>query len=183
MKEILFQIEDILNQPNLFFNSYQSIGRVIISGVLFYFFLIIVLNISGKRSITNLSMYDYIVTLALGSLVSSAIILKSVSLMDGVVGVIILLILQFMVTYLTRFNIGLFKFLNPSPSVLFYKGDFIEENLKKNRATKDEVFAAIRAQGQTTSDQIFAVLLESNGNLSVIKSASEKYAHEISRFI
>ncbi|MGX7107976.1 DUF421 domain-containing protein [Facklamia miroungae] len=183
MKDLLFEIEKLLNQPNLLFNSYQDIWRVVISGILFYFFLIIVLNISGKRSITNLSMYDYIVTLALGSLVSSAIILKSVSFMDGVVGVLILLALQFLITYLTRFNVGLFRFLNPAPSVLFYKGTFVEENLRKNRATKDEVYAAIRSQGQTTSDQIFAVVLESNGNLSVIKSASEEYAHEITRYL
>lgn len=183
MARFLYKIEYLLGQPNLVFNKNDVILRIIISGVVFYLSLILLMNVFGKRSISNLSMYDYVTTLAMGSIVSSAIILKEITILDGLSGVLVLLFLQFCVTFLTARQPKLFDILNPNPKVVFLEGKFILDNMKKNRITKNEVLSAIRIQGQTSSDQIFAVVLETNGVLSVIKSVSEDKREEITRFL
>lgn len=183
MAHFFEQIEQALNQPNLIFNDWQTVLRIVFSGVFIYFTLILIMNLFGKRSIANLSMHDYVVTLAMGSIVASTIISKDATILDGLVGVIVLLTLQYLVTLTSIHYARFFKTINSSPVVLFLEGEFIEENLSKNRITHFEVYSAIRMQGQTTSDNIFAVVLESNGNLSIIKSTSEEKRDEITQYI
>ena len=183
MIDFINQMENKINQPNLVFNDWQTVIRIALSGIVIYFLLILIINLYGKRSISNLSMHDYVVTIAMGSMVGSTIISKDASLADGVIGILALLSLQFLVTFLARDDSRFFRALNSTPSVLFLEGEFISKNLKANRMTQDEVYSAIREQGQTTSDQIYAVVIESNGNLSVITSATEEYKKEITRFL
>lgn len=183
MTDLFDFIENSLSQPNLVFNNWQTFFRVSLSGIFIYFTLIVIINLFGKRSIANLSMHDYIVTLAMGSIVASTIISKDATLVDGLAGVLILLVLQYLVTLTTSRYSKFFKTINAKPAVLFLEGKFIEKNIKDNRITRNEIYSVIRMQGQTTSDNIFAVILESNGNLSVIKSASEEKREEITQYL
>lgn len=183
MADFINQMENKINQPNLLFNDWQTIVRIVLSGILIYFSLILIINLFGKRSIASLSMHDYVVTIAMGSIVGSTIVSKTASLFDGLIGILILMALQFLVTYLSRIDERFFRHLNSKPRVLFIEGQFIEENMKSNRVTREEIYSAIREQGQTTSDQIYAVVIESNGALSVIKSATKDYKEEITRFL
>lgn len=182
MKDLFFHIENVLNQPNLIFENGQTTIRIVLSGILMYLFLIFILNISGKRSIANLSMHDYVVTLAMGSIVSTTIISKDATIIDGLMGILVLLMLQYFVTFISTVNSKFFKTVNQRPTVLFIEGEFLKENLKKNRIHPNEIYSAIRMQGQTTSDNIFAVMLETNGQLSVIKSVSKEKRDEITRY-
>ncbi|MGO1580205.1 MAG: DUF421 domain-containing protein [Peptoniphilaceae bacterium] len=183
MASIMHKIENLINQPNLLYENTTIIIRIAISGAIFYILLIVIMNLFGKRSMSNLSMYDYVTTLAMGSIVSSAIILKEVTIFNGLIGILILLLLQFIVTYISSYYPNLFNILNPNPSLLYLDGKFIEKNIRKNRITKNEIMAAIRMQGQTTSDNISAVILEANGTLSVIKDISEERKDEIVKFL
>lgn len=182
MKDLFFYIENLFNQPNLIFDNYQTTIRIVLSGILMYLLLIFILNISGKRSIANLSMHDYVVTLAMGSIVSTTIISKDVTIIDGLIAILILLVLQYFVTLASTMNSNFFKTINKRPTVLFIEGELLKKNLKTNRIHPNEVYSAIRMQGQTTSDNIFAVILETNGQLSVIKSASKEKREEITQY-
>lgn len=155
MAHILHQIEAFLNQPNLLFTDYQSTIRVLITSIFIYFMLILILNIFGTRSISSLSVHDYIVTLAMGSILSSTIIFKEVTIVDGLLSILFLLILQYFVTFISSYSTKTFSILNPNPKVLFLEGEFIEENIKANQINRDEIYSAIRIQGETTSDNIF----------------------------
>lgn len=183
MANFFNQLETTLSQPNLIFNNWQTVLRVLLSGIFIYFTLILIINLFGKRSIANLSMHDYVVTLAMGSIVASTIISKDATIVDGLVGVLVLLALQYLMTLTTSRNSKIFKAINAKPKVLFLEGEFIENNIKKKRVTHEEIYSAIRMQGQTTSDNIYAVILESNGNLSVIKSVSKEKKEEITRYL
>lgn len=183
MANYINQLENRIGQPYLIFNDQQTVIRIIVSAIIIYIIFIILVNLYGKRSIANLSMHDYVVTIAMGSIVASTILSKDASLFDGFIGILTLLSLQWFVTMLSRYDSRFFRFMNVKPRVLFIEGKFIEDNMKTNRVTQDEIYSVIREQGQTTSDQIYAVILESNGNLSVIKSATDGYKDEITRYL
>lgn len=182
MSDFLRQIEQLINVPEFLHQSSSELGKIIISTAIFYFLLILIFHTFGKRSIAHLSTYDFVVTLAIGSVVASTIILD-VQFTSGLVAVLILFILQFVITFISSRFGKLFSFLNSSPRVLYYKGEFLEENMVKSRITKREIYSAIRKSGECTSDFVEAIVLEPDGRLSIIKEMSEERAQEITQFI
>jgi len=109
--------------------------------------------------------------------------MSEVTFLNGLIAVVLFLVLQYLVTKLSavwpKFN----SILNPSPKVVFFEGEFIEKNLKKARINKEEVYSAIRLQARTTSDQVYAVIVETNGSLSVMTNVSEGYEDEITKYM
>lgn len=172
-----------LQESNFWFNDWPSFWRIAFSTISLFVILILVLNLFGKRSIADLSMHDHITTLAIGSIVSSTLILEEITLLNGLVSIVLMLALQFLVTFLASRFPNFFSTLNPKPVCVFLKGDYLENNLKKTRTTKEEVLSAIRRNSGTSSDQVFAVILERNGALSVITSVSAGYEEEITKYI
>jgi len=180
---IIENIEKALGQPNLLFNTWQGIIRITITSIVFYFLLIFILKFLGNRSIGNFSVYDFVATLTIGSVVSSTLVFREITFLNGLLAVVIFLLLQYSVSRLISKWPGLNRLLNPSPKVVFFKGKFMKQNMKKARINRDEIYAAIRLQTNRTSDQIYAVILETNGSLSVVIRASAGYEHEITRFL
>ncbi len=72
---------DTLN--NIFFQNWQSISRTLISTALAYIAMIIMLRISGKRTLAKMNAFDFIVTIALGSSLATVALSKDVALADG----------------------------------------------------------------------------------------------------
>lgn len=82
----------------MFFQSWWEILRTILVGGLAYLALIVSLRISGKRTLTKLNAFDLVVTVALGSTLSSILLDESISLAEGVVALAVLIFLQFAVS-------------------------------------------------------------------------------------
>ncbi|WP_240493046.1 DUF421 domain-containing protein [Kushneria phosphatilytica] len=77
----------------------QSIGHVLIVGILTYLALIVVLRLSGKRTLSKWNAFDFVVTIALGSVLASALMSSSVSLLQSIVALCVLVLLQFAITF------------------------------------------------------------------------------------
>jgi len=84
----------------IFFDSWESIVRTIIITILAYISLVILLRISGKRTLSKMNAFDFIVTVALGSTLASVLLTKDVALADGVLAFILLIGLQYIITKL-----------------------------------------------------------------------------------
>jgi len=159
----------------MFFEDSYGLLRVLLVGSLAYIGLVLLLRISGKRTLSKMNAFDLIVTVALGSTLATVLLSKDVPLAEGILAFALLIFLQFAVTWLsvrsTRFR-GVIK---AEPSLIFYQGQYLEQTLKAERVLKVEVLAAIREQGFASVDSILAVVLETDGSFSVI-SGDEKIA-------
>ncbi|WP_372867544.1 hypothetical protein [Planomicrobium okeanokoites] len=82
----------------LLFDGWKSILRIVIMASLAYPFLIVLLRISGKRSITNVNIFDFIITVTYGATLSSVITSEKVSFADGVAVLSMLTLLQYIVS-------------------------------------------------------------------------------------
>ncbi len=155
----------------IFFSSWADIGRVLLVGPLAYLTLLLMLRVSGKRTLSKLNAFDFIVTVALGSVLASTLLSKDVALAESVAALAVLIFGQFIITYLSvrskRFQ-GLVK---GEPTLLYHKQRFLESSLKRTRVTKEEIRAAVRASGQKSLEQVGAVVLETDGSLSVVGGA------------
>ena len=157
----------------IFFNSWESLIRLLVSVLVIYPIIIIFLRIYGKRSLSKLNMFDFIVTVALGSIFASSVISQNVTVADGLLAFLLLLSAQFIVTKLAL-SLGFFdKLIKSEPTIVFRNGTFLEEYMKRVRVSKEEILYAIRQNGIACLNDVGAVVMETNGTMSVLKQKDE----------
>lgn len=155
----------------MFFNSMADLVRVVIVGTLAYVSLIVLLRISGKHTLSKMNAFDLVVTVALGSTLATVLLSKDVALMEGIVGFLVLIALQYGVAWTSVRAAWARKLVKSEPSLLFYRGVFLDTAMRHERVARDEVRAAVRSQGIAEMQQVGAVVLETDGSFSVIRAA------------
>nr|WP_316931997.1 YetF domain-containing protein [Hymenobacter sp. DG25B] len=154
-----------------FFSSWTSIARILLVGVAAYAGLVVLLRVSGKRTLTKMNAFDLVVTVALGSTLATVLLTKSVALTDGLTAFALLIFLQFVLTWLSIRSRAVSRLVKSEPALLVYQGQFLPAALKEERITEDEVLASLRAHGLASIADAGAVVLETNGELSVLRHA------------
>ncbi|HSP77811.1 MAG TPA: YetF domain-containing protein [Myxococcaceae bacterium] len=152
----------------MFFNSWSTMLRVVVVGSLAYVALVLLLRVSGKRTLSKLNAFDFVVTVALGSTLATILLSRDVALAEGVTAFALLIGLQFLITWLSVRSRRISALVKSEPSLLFYRGQFLPEAMRRQRVTEKEVLAVIRAQGQLALEDVEGVVLETDGSLSVI---------------
>jgi uncharacterized membrane protein YcaP (DUF421 family) len=131
--------------------------------------LVAFLRLSGKRTLTKLNVFDLVVTVALGSTLSTMLLNKSVALAEGSLAMFMLIGLQYVVTF-TSVRVGFIRrAVRAEPSVLLRCGEFCRDTMRRQRVTESEVLAAIRGGGAASVASIEAVVLETDGSMSVLR--------------
>jgi len=153
----------------IFFDDWAGIGRILITGVLAYAALIVMLRTSGKRTLSKFNAFDFIVTICLGSMLSSIIITKSVPLIEGVVALALLIALQFAITWLSvRFK-PFENLIKSNPQLLVHRGVYQDKAMRDERISKEEITAALHANGKQEMSAQTSVVLETDGSLNVFE--------------
>lgn len=152
----------------MFFEDWRRLGEVVVMAVVVYAALIALLRVTGKRTTSKMNSFDWVVTVALGSMVSTVILVEEVPLVEGVVGIAALVSLQYIVAWVAARSTPFQKIVKASPRLLYYREGFDEEALREERLSREEVVAAVRGQGFASMDEISAVVLETNADLSIL---------------
>src|SRR5690606_21597072 len=153
----------------LFFSGWESLVRTLVVGVLAYIVLVVFLRVSGKRTLSKMNAFDFIVTVALGSTLATVLLNKDVALAEGALAFALLLGLQFAVTWTSVRARWVRRTVTGEPSMLLYQGQFLPVAMRALRVTEDEVRAAVRAAGLAALQDAEAVVLETDGSLSVVR--------------
>ncbi len=147
--------------------STGTLAAVFLSAVAIYFAVVLFTRIAGKRSFSKISSFDFAMTIAIGSIIGSTLLLASVSLLTGIVGLASVYLLQQLVAYGRRFPF--FQDLVENKPYLLMKGsEVLEENLKKSRVTMGDLRAKLREANVTSLSQVKAVVFETTGDISVL---------------
>lgn len=160
----------------MFFNDWSSILRVVVLGTLGYVALILVLRLSGKRTLSKMNAFDFVITITIGSVFASLIVSKTVTLADGVAALSLLVGLQYVMTWLYVRSKRFKQFVTGVPQLLFWRGTYLEDVLRRERVSKDEVQAAMRNSNVIDHDEAAAVL-ETGGNITVFLVEGEERPH------
>lgn len=158
---------------NLFFDGWPPLLRTTITGILAYVCLIAFLRIAGKRLLSKMNAFDLVITVSLGSTLASILLNKDVTLAQGVLALAILVGLQFLITWSSIRARWIRRLVSGEPSLLLHRGEFLRVAMRRERVTEDEVRAAIRAAGLHAVEKAEAVVLETDGSLSVVRSGGE----------
>mgnify|MGYP003119261630 CR=1 FL=1 len=152
----------------MWFDSWSDIWRVLLVGPASYAALVLVLRTSGKRTLSKLNAFDLVVTVALGSTLATIFLSKDVSWSEGVVALAVLALLQLLVAAVTSRLPVVRSAVTAGPTLLLRDGEMLEQALRDARLTAAEVRQAIRGNGVGDVAMVAAVVLESDGSLSVV---------------
>jgi uncharacterized membrane protein YcaP (DUF421 family) len=147
-------------------------------GLVVYLALIVLLRVSGKRTMSKWNAFDMVVTIALGSVLATTLISNDVGALQGMVALALLVGLQFVITWSALRWSRLHHWTKSRPRLLLRNGCFDDDALRRERVTRGEVLAAIRGAGHGEVECIDAVVLETDGSVSVIAQAGAATALE-----
>lgn len=150
------------------FTGWDPIVRILVVGTAAYVALVIVLRVSGKRTLSKLNAFDLVVTVAIGSTFSAILTSKDLALAEGVAALGLLVGLQYVVTFLSVRIKGIDRLVKSEPTLLLKDGAPLPGALHQQRVTEEELRAAIRTSGGAELSDAAFVILESDGSLSAV---------------
>jgi uncharacterized membrane protein YcaP (DUF421 family) len=153
----------------MIFDSFEALVRTFIVGTISYILLIALLRVSGKRTLAKWNAFDFIVTIAFGSLLATMLLSQDTSLVQGVFGFALLVLLQYVLSWLSTHYAEVRGLIKSQPTLLLYQGEFRHPTLRKQRVTEGEIRTAIRNRGIAAIEDVEAVVLETDGSFSVLR--------------
>jgi len=153
-----------------FFDSWQGMFQVALLTISAYFALLLMLRLAGKRTLSKLNEFDFIVSVAIGSVLAAIILGQNDSWAEGVLALLLLIGLQILLSWLSVRSSKIRGIVSGQPTLLLYKGALLESQMRKERITHADILAALRDKGYRDVREVDAVVLESSGDLSVIKN-------------
>lgn len=154
----------------MWFDTWSDLGRVLLIGMAAYAVLILVIRLSGKRTLSQLNAFDFIVTVAFGSVLATILLNSDVSWSEGALAMALLAGLQFVLAWISARAPKFRTLITARPAVVLRDGKMQENQLRRNRLSASEVHQAIRSSGSGDLSSVAAVVLETNGTLSVISA-------------
>lgn len=151
-----------------------SFVRITVVSFLCYIVILFVLRLSGKRTLVKMNAFDFIVTVSLGTVFGNILVNQDELLWEGLYIFCLLLVFQSLSSFLSSRYSFFNRVLKAQPTLLFYDGKYYDHKLLKERIPKSEVLQAIREQGIGKVEDVAAVILETDGKLSVLPNKNNE---------
>ena len=143
----------------------------LVRGVVVYLFLIVLLRLTGKRQVGQLSPFDLVLLLVLSNAVQNSMNAGDNSLVGGLVSATTLVGVNWLVGLATYRSKRLEAVVEGRPEVLIHNGRLFENVLSEAKLTHHELDAALRQAGCTCVADVHSAILENNGSISVTPRA------------
>ena len=144
--------------------TYRSLIAVLV--------LFIISRLIGPRQISELTFYDYIVGISIGSIAAMAVE-RNINMVDMAVSMVVFGGFAVLFAFLTTKSMTLRKMFSGKPSIMIYNGKIIEKALKKNNYDINDLLLNCRLQGYFKYEDIAFAVLETNGQLSIMPKADK----------
>jgi len=152
----------------LWVQDWQSLLRILVHGILGSVALVFFLRVSGSRTLPKMNAFDFVITIALGSTFATLVLNDSIALINGVAALALLIGLQWVVSSIYVRSERFESLLQTTPQLLYWRGDFEQQVMRRVRVTRAESLAAMRSDDTSEPDQT-AVVLETDGTLTVVE--------------
>lgn len=158
-----------MDQVTFFFGGWEPVARIVVVGTLAYAALVLLLRVSGKRTLVQMNAFDFLITVALGASFGRVLTARSVALVEAITAFALLVALQYAVAWLQVRSSRFAHASTSPPTLLYFRGRILHDALRRERLTEAELRTAIREHGAGSLEAVEAVVLESDGRFAVIK--------------
>lgn len=154
----------------------SELGQVLLHMIVLLFAALVVVRLMGNRTVGQFSPFDFILMVGIGDIIVTASMDKGQTLIAGIEGLIALLILQQLLSYLALKSTTLRKWFEGTPVTLIKDGQIIRENFTKTSFNYDDLRQELHRQGMdmTNLKDIKLARLESCGAFSLIRKTEKE---------
>ncbi|MDC0886794.1 DUF421 domain-containing protein [Altererythrobacter sp.] len=163
-----------MSNQSWWFSSWTELAQIAAGAAFFYVLIIALVRVLGKRTTSQMNNFDWIISIAVGSLAASGILLKNVAIADAVVAIAVLAALQYATTRLVRKSNRFSDLVKAQPTLLTHRGEFLTDAMKAERVSEEEIMAVLRSHGMRDPKDANWVILETNGEMSVIPKSDKE---------
>lgn len=154
--------------------NWHFLWETVLRTLIMFVIILISLRILGKRGVKQLSVFELVVIIGLGSAAGDPMFYKDVGILPAIIVFTLIVSLYTAVTFIVGKNKKFELLVEGKPVCLIKNGAFSIENFKKEILGEDEFFAELRMQGVSQLGQIEEAIIESSGSISVFFYADEK---------
>lgn len=154
--------------------EFIEIIEVFIRSIISFICLFLVTKLLGKKQVSQLSLFDYVVGISIGNFAAEISINIDNQYLNGIIGVLVFGIIAYIISKATMKSIKLRKFFTGVPTILIQNGEIIEKNLKKVRFDINDLLGEARLAGYFNIDEIEYAIMEANGRLSFLLKSENK---------
>ncbi|MBQ2932273.1 MAG: DUF421 domain-containing protein [Clostridia bacterium] len=142
--------------------------------IIMYFFVVLTLRLQGKRQIGELEASELVVTIVISEVAALPIQDTSQPLINSLVSIFLLVILEVLISFGAYKSFALRKIFFGTPSVFYEKGKINESEMEKHRFNLHDLMECVRNTGATNLSEVDFVIMETNGNVSVIPTPQKR---------
>lgn len=139
--------------------------------IIIYFVVLIVIRVMGKRQIAQMQPLDVVITLIIADLATIPMSDQSIPFFNGIVPLLVLTVVHFFITFASCKSLGIRHIVNGKPIILVSPDGILETNIKKLNMTVADVMEASRYAGYLSLEDINYMIMETNGNISVLPNS------------
>lgn len=154
--------------------EWAELGIVLIRGILSLVTLFLITKLLGKKQVSQLSLFDYVIGISIGNFAAEITINLEASLIYGVVAVIEFGLIAYLISFLTMKSITVRRFFMGIPTVLVDKGKVIEKGLKKVHFDVNDLLEECRSNGYFDLNEIEYAVMEGSGKISIMPKSAYK---------
>lgn len=154
-------------------------GAIIIRTAIIYILLTFSMRIMGKREIGELDVSDLVSTLLISELAAIPIDDPDIPLLNAIVPIIFIISVEIIISTIKNRSSALKNAFDGHPVYIIYKGRLLEDALRDNRISLDELLSSIRGQNVFDISEVEYAIIEQNGTLSIFKKGDSGFAHTL----
>ncbi len=148
----------------------------VIRTILIYFFTIISLRLLGKRQIGELEPSELVVTIIISEIAAAPIQDSALPIIPNLLAMALLLILEVILSYSAYKNFQIRKLVFGRPSIFFKNGEIDQAEMERQRFNLNDLLETVRNTGATSLSEIAYIIMETNGNVSIIPKSDQRPA-------
>lgn len=149
---------------------------IFIRAVVLYLILIGVIRLLGKRQLGQLEPSEVAVTMLIADLAAYPMQDENIPFFNGLVPILAVLGMELLLSVISMRSVRIRKLLCGKPVILIENGKFLQDNMRKNRVTLDELVSQLREKDILNPADVQYAILETGGNLSVFPFPQQRPA-------
>jgi len=129
----------------------------------------------GKKQLSQLTLFDYVIGITIGSIAASMSVDANVQISNGIISLIIWGLFSIILGFIGMKSRSFLHLTDGKPTVLIKNGKIIDKSLKQNQLAIDELMMLLREKGTFKLEEVETAILETNGELSIMKKTQYDY--------
>src|SRR3954468_15804158 len=143
---------------------------IVLRAAVLYFFVVFVMRVIGRRELSSMTPFDLVLLIVLGDAIQQGLTQDDYSITGAVLAVATIATLQVLTSYVSYKSKAARKVFEGQPLVIVDHGEIVQQNLKRERMTKEEIAEEARQQQISSLDEVDGAIIQANGSISFIKN-------------